>query len=622
MITKPDLQLIPKTPGSYQFKDAFGRVIYVGKAKALRSRINSYFQPIDKLHTRTQQMIQEAVSVEWIQVQNEVEALILEHSLIQEHQPRFNVRLRDDKSYPFLVVTTADEWPRAMLTRGKLKKGNRYFGPYVEVKAIRDTLDLLQRTFPLRTCTENKYRRHEKLQKPCLEFHIKKCCGPCVDKVSAQEYQQLVKDFLRFLEGHTDDVVEDLLMQMKTASSEQDFERAARVRDRLFNVQKAAEKQVMVGTRSEDFDVITYVDDEFEAAAHAFFVRNGRVLGQRSFILDKAENLPPGVLQSRILEKLYIEANPLGSPKTIYVGTEPHNKEFYETWLSGVRGSKVQIHVPQKGTKKTLMETVRLNAQDAFKRHRLKRLGDHNSRSKALNDLQKFLNLPNSPLRIECYDMSHLQGSNYVGSMVVMEDAILKKKDYRKFKIKTIDGNDDYAAMAEVVRRRLMNLLKEESSQNNETSSFSYPPQLLLVDGGKGQLSATVAVLKELNLFDRIPVASLAKRNEEVFLPGKSEPVILPRNSESLYLLQRIRDESHRFAITYHRQLRKKAMKDSVLEGINGLGPSRRARLIKEFGSINKIRQATLEDLLELTWLPEEVAKSVYQIFSTPNRVT
>ena len=622
MITKPDSQLIPNTPGSYQFKDAFGRVIYVGKAKVLRSRINSYFQPIDKLHTRTQQMIQEAESVEWIQVQNEVEALILEHSLIQEHQPRFNVRLRDDKSYPFLAVTTADEWPRAMLTRGKLKKGNRYFGPYVEVKAIRDTLDLLQRTFPLRTCTENKYRRHEKLQKPCLEFHIKKCCGPCVDKVTPEEYQQLVRDLLRFLEGHTDDVVEDLLSHMKIASKEQDYERAARYRDRLFNVQKAAEKQVMVGTRSEDFDVVTYVDDEFEAAAHAFFVRNGRVLGQRSFILDKAENLPTGVLQSRILEKLYIEANPLGNPKAIFVETEPHNKEFYEAWLSGERGSKVQIRIPQKGTKKTLMETVRLNAEDAFKRHRLKRLGDHNSRSKALNDLQKFLNLPNSPLRIECYDMSHLQGSNYVGSMVVMEDAILKKKDYRKFKIKSIDGNDDYAAMAEVVRRRLMNLLKEESDQSNDASSFSYPPQLLLVDGGKGQLSATVAVLKELNLFGRIPVASLAKRNEEIFLPGKSEPVILPRNSESLYLLQRIRDESHRFAISYHRQLRKKDMKNSVLDGVSGLGPSRRARLIKEFGSINKIRQATLEDLLKLTWLPEEVAKSIYQKCSNPNRAT
>ena len=622
MITKPDSQLIPNTPGSYQFKDAFGRVIYVGKAKVLRSRINSYFQPIDKLHTRTQQMIQEAESVEWIQVQNEVEALILEHSLIQEHQPRFNVRLRDDKSYPFLAVTTADEWPRAMLTRGKLKKGNRYFGPYVEVKAIRDTLDLLQRTFPLRTCTENKYRRHEKLQKPCLEFHIKKCCGPCVDKVTPEEYQQLVRDLLRFLEGHTDDVVEDLLSHMKIASKEQDYERAARYRDRLFNVQKAAEKQVMVGTRSEDFDVVTYVDDEFEAAAHAFFVRNGRVLGQRSFILDKAENLPTGVLQSRILEKLYIETNPLGNPKAIFVETEPHNKEFYEAWLSGERGSKVQIRIPQKGTKKTLMETVRLNAEDAFKRHRLKRLGDHNSRSKALNDLQKFLNLPNSPLRIECYDMSHLQGSNYVGSMVVMEDAILKKKDYRKFKIKSIDGNDDYAAMAEVVRRRLMNLLKEESDQSNDASSFSYPPQLLLVDGGKGQLSATVAVLKELNLFGRIPVASLAKRNEEIFLPGKSEPVILPRNSESLYLLQRIRDESHRFAITYHRQLRKKDMKNSVLDGVSGLGPSRRARLIKEFGSINKIRQAALEDLLKLTWLPDEVAKSVYQKCSNPNRAT
>jgi excinuclease ABC subunit C len=622
MITKPDSQLIPNTPGSYQFKDAFGRVIYVGKAKVLRSRINSYFQPIDKLHTRTQQMIQEAESVEWIQVQNEVEALILEHSLIQEHQPRFNVRLRDDKSYPFLAVTTADEWPRAMLTRGKLKKGNRYFGPYVEVKAIRDTLDLLQRTFPLRTCTENKYRRHEKLQKPCLEFHIKKCCGPCVDKVTPEEYQQLVRDLLRFLEGHTDDVVKDLVSHMKIASKEQDYERAARYRDRLFNVQKAAEKQVMVGTRSEDFDVVTYVDDEFEAAAHAFFVRNGRVLGQRSFILDKAENLPTGVLQSRILEKLYIEANPLGNPKAIFVETEPHNKEFYEAWLSGERGSKVQIRIPQKGTKKTLMETVRLNAEDAFKRHRLKRLGDHNSRSKALNDLQKFLNLPNSPLRIECYDMSHLQGSNYVGSMVVMEDAILKKKDYRKFKIKSIDGNDDYAAMAEVVRRRLMNLLKEESDQSNDASSFSYPPQLLLVDGGKGQLSATVAVLKELNLFGRIPVASLAKRNEEIFLPGKSEPVILPRNSESLYLLQRIRDESHRFAITYHRQLRKKDMKNSVLDGVSGLGPSRRARLIKEFGSINKIRQATLEDLLKLTWLPEEVAKSIYQKCSNPNRAT
>jgi|TARA_B100001094_G_scaffold213052_1_gene207080 excinuclease ABC subunit C len=564
-------------------------------------------------------MIQEAESVEWIQVQNEVEALILEHSLIQEHQPRFNVRLRDDKSYPFLTVTASDEWPRVMLTRGKLKRGNRYFGPYVDVKAIRDTLDLLQKTFPLRTCTQNKYNRHQKLQKACLEFHIKKCCGPCVGEISESDYAKLVADLLRFLEGHTDEIVNDLIDQMDTASKNQDFEKAARIRDRLFNVQKAAEKQVMVGTRSEDFDVMTFVDDEFEAAAHAFFVRNGRVLGQRSFILDKAENLPVEILQARIIEKLYIKPNPLGSPKTIYVGVEPHDKDFYETWLSQERGSKVQILVPKKGSKKTLMQTVSLNAEDAFKRHRLKRLGDHNSRSKALSDLQRFLNLPHSPLRIECYDMSHLQGTSYVGSMVVMEDAVLKKKDYRKFKIKTVDGNDDYAAMAEVVRRRLENLLKEESNETKDPTSFSYPPQLLLVDGGKGQLSATVAVLKELDLFDRIPVASLAKRNEEVFLPGRAEPILIPRNSESLYLLQRIRDESHRFAITYHRQLRKKAMRGSILDDIPGLGPTRRSRLIEEFGSVQKIRQANLVELLELSWLPEEVAISVFQKCSKSN---
>ena len=613
MITRPKPETIPSSPGSYQFKDAHGRVIYVGKAKLLRPRINSYFQPLEKLHTRTQQMIQEAETVEWIQVQNEVEALILEHNLIQKHQPRYNVRLRDDKSYPYLAVTTSDEWPRAMLTRGKLKRENRYFGPYVEVKAIRDTLDLLQRTFPLRTCTQNKYKRHQKLQKPCLEFHIEKCSGPCVNEISKDEYALLVTDLLRFLEGHTDDVVDNLVTQMHKASSAQDFEKAARLRDRLFNVQKAAEKQLMVGARSEDFDVISYVDDEFEAAAHSFFVRNGRVLGQRSFILDKAENLPPEVLQARIIEKLYLAPNPLGNPKTIYVETEPNDKGFYEEWLSEKRGSKVQIRVPKKGEKKSLMGTVRLNAENAFKRHRLKRLGDHNSRSKALSDLQKILNLPESPLRIECYDMSHLQGSNYVGSMVVMEDAVLKKRDYRKFKIKTVDGNDDYAAMTEVIRRRLKNLIKEECSGTKDLTSFSYPPQLLLVDGGKGQLSATVAVLKELNLDSRIPVAALAKRNEEIFIPGRSSPIVIPRDSESLYLLQRLRDESHRFAVSYHRQLRKKGMKESILDGISGLGPSRRARLVNEFGTVQRIQKADLKELLDLSWLPDDVARSVFE---------
>ena len=613
MITRPETGSIPKTPGSYQFKDIDGRVIYVGKAKSLRSRVNSYFQLPENLPIRTQQMIAEAVAIEWIQVQNEVEALILEHNLIQEHNPRFNVRLRDDKSYPFLMVTLSDQWPRAMLTRAKMKKGNRYFGPFVDVRAIRETMDLLQRTFPLRTCTPNKFRRHEKLGKPCLDYHIKKCCGPCVGKATTEEYENLVKNLIKFLEGNTELVVEELIQEMSDASGKQEFERAARARDKLFNVQKAAEKQVMVGTRSEDFDVIASRDDEFEAAVHAFFVRKGKVMGQRSFILDKTENLPSDILQARILEKLYLQENPLGNPKSIYVQVFPENKEFYEEWLGAKRGSRVHILIPQRGDKKSLMSTVEMNATDTYKRNRLKRLNDHNSRSKALNDLQKYLKLPSAPLRIECYDMSHLQGTNYVGSMVVMEDAVLKKKDYRKFKIKPFEGNDDYAAMAEVLKRRLTNLLSAEKKPDIKPSSFSYPPHLLLVDGGKGQLSAVVKVLDDLNLTDRIPVASIAKRYEEVYIPENPDPVMIPRDSEALYLLQRIRDESHRFAVSYHRNLRSKKMKESVLDGISGLGPARKQKLLQHFGTIEKIRKATVEDLLSLAWLPDNVGKEIFE---------
>ena len=613
MINRPSPSSIPKTPGSYQFKDLDGRIIYVGKAKSLRSRISSYFQLKENLPVRTQQMISEATTVEWMQVQNEVEALILEHSLIQEHQPRFNVRLRDDKSYPFLMVTLADQWPRAMLTRGKIKKENKYFGPYDDVGAIRETMDLLQRTFPLRTCTMNKFRRHEKLGKPCLEFHIKKCCGPCVDKVSDSEYKKLVNDLVKFLEGHTEIVVAELIEEMTKASDAQNFEKAARLRDKLFNVQKAAEKQVMVGTRLEDFDAVAFEDDEFEAAVHAFFVRKGKVMGQRSLILDKSEDLPSPRLQAKILEKLYLQENPLGEPKTVYVQALPENKEFYENWLTSKRGSRVQILIPKRGNKKSLMSTVQMNAADVFRRNRLKRLSDHNSRSKALNDLQNYLQLPNAPLRIECYDMSHMQGSNYVGSMVVMEDAILKKKDYRKFKIKSVAGNDDYAAMAEVIRRRLQNLLKAEKKPDLELSSFAYPPHLLLVDGGKGQLSAAVKVLEDLGLADRVPVASIAKKFEEIYVPGESNPVEIPRDSEALYLLQRIRDESHRFAVTYHRSLRTKELKKSILDDISGLGPVRKQKILNHFGTIGEIRKATLQDFTVLPWLPDNVAEAIYE---------
>ena len=612
MISRPPAGTIPDSPGSYQFKDGDGRIIYVGKAKSLRSRLSNYFQNPRNMLPRTRQMVETAESVEWIQVANEVEALMLECSLIQQHQPRFNVRYRDDKSYPFLAVTVVEDWPRAMVIRGKHKKGNRYFGPYGHAYAIRETLDLLQRTFPIRTCSDNKFARHEKLGKPCLDFHIEKCSGPCVGEIDQTAYDVLVAELLSFLEGNTDEVVARLEEQMLAAAAQQEFELAARQRDRLVSVRKAIERQQMVGSRSEDFDVIGLHDDELEAAAQVFYVRKGRVMGRRGFIVDKAEDLSAGELIARVLERIYFQDNPLGHPKRVLVPELPSDQDLYEEWLAELRGSRVEIAVPQRGDKRALHETVTQNATESFTRHRLKRMSDHNSRSRALNELQEHLGLPTAPLRIECYDMSHIQGSDYVGSMVVMEDALPKKSDYRRFKIRTVDGNDDFAAMEEVLERRLSNLLAERDKPIEERGRFSYPPQLLLVDGGKGQLTSAMRVLDALGLSDEIPVASLAKQFEEVYLPGQIEPVQLPRQSEALYLLQRIRDESHRFAIAYHRQLRDKRMTKSVLDDIVGLGPTRKKRLIKELGGVRKVQAASLNELKALAWLPHAVADAVY----------
>ncbi len=613
MIQRPPAGSIPDEPGSYQFKDVDGRVIYVGKAKSLRSRLSNYFQNPRNLATRTRQMVETADSVEWIQVANEVEALMLEFSLIQRHQPRFNVRYRDDKSYPFLSVTLNDDWPRAMVIRGKHKKGNRYFGPFGHAYAIRETLDLLQRTFPIRTCSDGKFVRHEKLGKPCLEFHIEKCAGPCVDEIDHGEYDELVAELIKFLEGDTDAVVQRLEEQMLAAAGNQEFELAARYRDRLVSVRKASEKQQMVGTKSEDVDVIGLVDDELEAAVQVFYVRKGRVMGRRGFIVDKAEELDRAELVARIIERLYFADNPLGHPKRVLVPDLPSDQELYEEWLEELRGSRVEIAIPQRGDKRALQDTVTQNAKEAFTRHRLKRSADHNSRSRALNELQEHLGLEHAPLRIECYDMSHIQGTDYVGSMVVMEDALPKKSEYRRFKIRTVEGNDDFAAMEEVLHRRFSNYVADLAKPVEERGKFAYPPQLLVVDGGKGQLSVAVRVLAELGLTDDIPVVSLAKQFEEVFLPGQSESIRLPRQSEALYLLQRIRDESHRFAITFHRELRDKRMTKSVLDDIAGLGPGRKKRLIKEFGGVRKVQRASLEDLRLLSWLPNAVADAVYE---------
>ena len=613
MSLRPESGSVPDQPGSYQFKDQAGRIVYVGKAKSLRSRLNSYFQDARNLHPRTVQMLSTATSVEWIEVATEVDALMLEYSLIQRHQPRFNVRLRDDKSYPFLAITQRDEWPRAMVMRGKRKRGNRYFGPFGHAHAIRETLDLLLRTFPIRTCSDNKMSEHQRLGRPCLLFHIEQCAGPCVGEISGEAYEDLVSELIRFLEGDTDEVLRDLNKRMQSASSSKEFELAARYRDRLSSVKKAIEKQQIAGTRNEDFDIIGVHDDELEASVQVFFVRKGRVMGQRGSIVDKVEDVTQPDLIARIVEDIYHDENPIGMPKNVFVPALPQRKSLYEEWLTQQRGSRVEIRIPQRGDKRALHETVTKNARESFTRHRLKRGTDHNSRAKALEELQRYLELPNAPLRIECYDMSHLQGTDYVGSMVVLEDALPRKSEYRRFKVRSVEGNDDFAAMEEVLSRRFKNYLDERDSPSAEVTKFAYPPQLLVVDGGKGQLGVAVGVLESLGLREEIPVVALAKQFEEVFLPGRSAPIEVPRGSEALYLLQRIRDESHRFAISYHRQLRNKRMTRSVLDDIPGLGDARRKRLIKEFGGVRKIQQASLDELLALSWLPNSVGEAVHE---------
>ena len=619
MVKRPPAGTIPESPGSYQFKDAEGRVVYVGKAKSLRQRLNNYFGDPALMLPRTRQMVEVAESVEWIEVRNEVEALMLEYSLIKQHHPRFNVRLRDDKSYPFLAVTMEDEWPRARVMRGRREKGTKYFGPYGHAYAIRETLDLLTRTFPIRTCTDNKFVNHQRLGRPCLLFHIEKCAGPCVGEVTPEAYRELVVDLVDFLDGNTDPVVKKLESRMMEAAEALEFELAARLRDRLTSVRKVIEKQQMVVEKSEDVDIVGIADDDLEASIQVFFVRKGRMVGRKGFIVDKVEDLTQPQLIARVLEGLYYEDPALGVPKQVLVPELPEDTALYEEWLTGARGSAVEVRVPQRGDKRTLMETVTKNAAEEFVRHRLKRASDHNSRARALNELQDALGLPEAPLRIECFDMSHIQGSDYVGSMVVMEDAMANRREYRRFKVKDVPGNDDFAAMREVLTRRFTAYLAErDRPATDRPGKFQYPPQLLLVDGGKGQLSVAVEVLEELGLRSEIPVASLAKRFEEVFVPGDPDPIRIPRQSEALYLLQRVRDEAHRFAITFHRELRDKRMTKSILDDIPGLGPTRQKRLRKELGGVAGVKQAALEDLHALTWLPNAVGDAVYRKIHEP----
>ena len=603
MFERPKPSEIPDQPGAYFFRDKHGKVIYVGKAKSLRGRVASYFGV--GLHPRTQAMVDNAQSMDWIITESEVAALMLEFSLIKRHRPRFNIKLVDDKSYPYLAITRSDEWPRARVMRGAKRRGNEYFGPYAHTYAIRKTLDQLLRTFPVRTCTDSLFGRQRAQGRPCLLYHIEKCSGPCIDAVTPEDYQQMVDGLAAFLRGDTEQVLTDLQVRMWEASERQEFELAARHRDRIEDVRRALLRQEVVSERPEDFDLIAFHGDDLESAFQILHVRRGRLVGRMGTVVDRVEELTDGELMGRVIRQLYGEDDP---PRQVLVEIEPAEKELLQEWLAERRGTKVSLRVPTRGSKRRLMETTATNAAEAFARHRLKRSQDHNARAKALRSLQEVLDLPEPPLRIEAFDISTLQGTNTVSSMVVLEDGLPKRSDYRRFRIRTIQGQDDFAAMEETIRRRFRAFLAERNRNVAEQGRFSYPPSLVLVDGGAGQLGRAVKVLDELEI--DIPAIGLAKRMEEVYLPGQPEPVRIPRDAEALYLLQQVRDEAHRFAITYHRQLRSKSMIDSILDEVPGIGPKRKKDLLKVFGSLKKLREVEADSLAEV--VPRNVADDLY----------
>ncbi len=632
---------IPTDPGVYRFRDKGGRVIYVGKAKSLRARLSSYFQDISALHPRTATMVTTGASVEWTVVSTEVEALQLEYSWIKEFDPRFNVKYRDDKSYPYLAVTLGEEFPRAQVMRGAKRKGTRYFGPYAHAWAIRETLDLLLRVFPMRTCSSGVFRRASQVGRPCLLGYIDKCSAPCVGRVTAEEHRAIAEDFCDFMGGNTAKFVRRLEVSMRAAAAELDFEQAARLRDDIAALNRALEKSVVVLGDGTDADVFAIADDELEAAVQVFHVRGGRVRGQRGWVADKSveEGLGLPEVVEHLLQQVYGGESSDGVPREVLVPVLPPDAEAVMDWLSGLRGSLVHLRVPVRGDKRALMETVRRNAEQALARHKLTRAGDLTARSQALRELQETLELPEAPLRIECFDVSHVQGTQVVASMVVFEDGLARKSEYRRFIVRGNDegATDDTAAMREVLTRRFQRYLEERvesgdveirpdaadtddgladpgatggagygpgggpvaeriDPETGRPRKFAYPPNLVVVDGGLPQANAAQAALDALGI-DDVAVVGLAKRLEEVWLPRQDFPVILPRSSEGLYLLQRVRDEAHRFAIAFHRQRRSKAMTASRLDEVPGLGEVRRKALLRHFGSLKKIRAATPEEL-------------------------
>ncbi|MFE9437598.1 excinuclease ABC subunit UvrC [Streptomyces sp. NPDC006602] len=624
---RPQPGQIPDSPGVYRFRDEHRRVIYVGKAKSLRQRLASYFQDLAGLHPRTRTMVTTAASVEWTVVSTEVEALQLEYSWIKEYDPRFNVKYRDDKSYPYLAVTMNEEFPRVQVMRGHKKKGVRYFGPYGHAWAIRDTVDLLLRVFPVRTCSAGVFKNATRTGRPCLLGYIGKCSAPCVGRVSAEEHRELAEEFSDFMAGRTGTYLRRLEKQMTAAAEEMEYERAARLRDDIEALKKAMEKNAVVLADATDADLIAVAEDELEAAVQIFHVRGGRVRGQRGWVTDKVEEITTGALVEHALQQLYGEETGDSVPKEVLVPALPDPVEPVQEWLTVRRGSNVSLRIPQRGDKKALMETVQRNAQQALVLHKTKRASDLTTRSRALEEIAEALDLDSAPLRIECYDISHLQGDDVVASMVVFEDGLQRKSEYRRFQIKGFEGQDDVRSMHEVITRRFRRYLAEKEKTGEWTDGedglddglknddgrpkrFAYPPQLVVVDGGQPQVAAAKKALDELGI-DDIAVCGLAKRLEEVWLPHDDDPVVLPRTSEGLYLLQRVRDEAHRFAITYQRAKRAKRFRSSPLDDVPGLGDTRKQALLKHFGSLKKLRSATIDQICEVPGIGRKTAETI-----------
>ncbi|MEB8325023.1 excinuclease ABC subunit UvrC [Dietzia kunjamensis] len=642
---------IPTEPGVYRFRDEHGRVIYVGKAKNLRSRLSSYFADLSLLHPRTRRMVLAAAGVQWTVVSTEVEALQLEYTWIKKYDPRFNVRYRDDKTYPMLAVTVGEEFPRAFVYRGPRRPGTRYFGPYSHAWAIRDTLDTLQRVFPVRSCSAGVFKRQAQLGRPCLLGYIDKCAAPCIGRVTPDEHRVIVGELIDFLAGRTDAIMRRIEKRMLEASADLDFERAARLRDDLGAMRRAMEKQAVVLGDGTDADVVGVEVDELQVSVQVFHVRGGRIRGQRGWVVEHAHGVDadgefdaaravPGVV-SDYLAQFYggeadlAEAAESGDisaavPREVLVPALPEDSDELADWLSALRGSRVSLRVPQRGDKRALAETVHRNAVEALTQHKLRRSGDLTARSAALQEIQETLELDSAPLRIECVDISHTQGTDVMASLVVFEDGIPRKSDYRLYRIRDAAGDghsDDVGSIAEVTRRRFRRHHEDPSVTPDEVDGpvdddpgtenaapaarrFAYPPQLFVVDGGRPQVEAAAEVLSELGVTD-VPVVGIAKRLEEIWLPGEEYPVIFPRHGEGLFLLQRLRDEAHRFAIRAHRGARSRRMTASVLDDVPGLGPTRRAALVETFPTVSALRAASADELCAVPGIGPGVAAAI-----------